>query len=43
MKITKEELNKLIQNHQHWINEDCENWQSMRADLSNTDLSNTEI
>jgi hypothetical protein len=36
--ITKEELEKILINHLHWIKEDCEGWEDMRADLSRTDL-----
>ena len=27
------ELKKILENHLHWIKEDCENWEDMRADL----------
>lgn len=37
-RYTKEELRKIIKDHKHWIKQDCENWQYMKADLSNTDL-----
>lgn len=36
--ISQEELNKIIENHKHWLMRDCENWMDMRADLSNTIL-----
>ena len=36
--ISQEELNKIIENHKHWLMQDCENWMDMRADLSNTIL-----
>ena len=32
-KYTDEELKKIIENHQHWLNEDCEGWENMRANL----------
>ena len=38
-KITQEELNKIIEDHQHWLKKDCEGWEKMRADLSHMDLS----
>ena len=38
-KISKEELNKIIKNHQHYLNKDCDGWEKMRADLSYMDLS----
>lgn len=36
--ITREKLNKILEKHKHWINEDCENWEEMRADLSDANL-----
>ena len=41
--ISREELEKILINHQHWINEDCEGWEGMRADLSNANLSNANL
>lgn len=38
-KITKSELNKIIENHNHWLRKDCDGWEYMQADLSWTDLS----
>ena len=40
---TQEELKKIIENHQHWLNEDCEGWENMRADLSNADLRYADL
>lgn len=40
---TQEELNVIIENHQHWLREDCDGWKHMRADLSNTDLSGVNL
>ena len=37
--MTQEELNKILENHKHWLNEDCEGWESMRANLHGADLS----
>lgn len=31
--LTEEKLYKILEEHKHWINEDCENWGEMRADL----------
>lgn len=36
--LTEEKLYKILEEHKHWINEDCENWEEMRADLRNADL-----
>lgn len=32
-------LRKILENHKHWINEDCDGWENMRADLRWADLS----
>ena len=42
-KITQEELDKIIELHQHWLKEDCEGWEGMRADLSYADLSYADL
>lgn len=42
-KYTQEELKKIIKNHQHWLKEDCDHWERMRANLCNADLSNTDL
>ena len=41
--MTQEELNKIIENHQHWLNEDCDGWEDMRAVLSDADLSDADL
>lgn len=47
-KLTQEQINKILEEHKHWLNKDCEGWESMRADfsyceLAHTDLSNTDL
>lgn len=42
-RYTKEELRKIIENHQHWLKEDCDNWEHMRANLSYIDLSKVDL
>lgn len=42
-RYTEEELRKIIKDHKHWIKQDCENWQSMKADLSDTDLRGANL
>jgi hypothetical protein len=37
--MTQEELNKIVERHQHWLKEDCEGWEDMRADLTDADLT----
>ena len=41
--MTQEELEKIVQQHQHWLKEDCEGWEDMRADLSGADLSEANL
>ena len=36
--MTQKELDKVVEQHQHWLKEDCEGWEGMRADLSGADL-----
>ena len=36
--LTEEKLYKILEEHKHWINEDCENWGEMRADLRGANL-----
>ena len=41
--MTQEELNKVLENHKHWLNEDCDGWEEMNADLRNVDLRNVDL
>ena len=41
--MTQEELDKIIERHQHWLKEDCEGWEHMRANLSNEYLSGADL
>ena len=36
--MNRQELAKILENHQHWLNEDCEGWEGMKADLSGANL-----
>ena len=36
--MTQEELEKIVQQHQHWLKEDCEGWEDMMADLRGANL-----
>ena len=38
MQFTPKELNKILENHKHWINEDCDGWEDMRANLCGANL-----
>ena len=41
--MTQEELYKIVEQHQHWLKEDCEGWENMRASLSGADLSGADL
>ena len=41
--MNKEELSKVIENHKHWLNEDCDNWKDMRANLYGANLSGANL
>ena len=41
--MTQEELDKIVEQHQHWIEEDCEGWEDMKADLSCADLRGADL
>ena len=41
--MTQEELNKVLENHKHWLNEDCEGWENMRADLRGANLRYADL
>ena len=41
--MTDIELKEILENHKHWINEDCEGWQNMKADLSGADLRYADL
>lgn len=41
--MKKEELNTILVNHKHWINEDCEGWENMRANLTKADLRGADL
>lgn len=47
-KLTQDQINKILEGHEHWLNEDCEGWENMKADFSyckldHTDLSHTDL
>ena len=41
--MTQEELNKIVEQHQHWLKKDCEDWEHMMADLHNKNLSGLSL
>ena len=38
-KLAQEQINKILEGHKHWLNEDCEGWETMKANFSCCDLS----
>jgi hypothetical protein len=42
-RISEECLKTILDSHQHWLNEDCEGWENMRANLNGVDLSHVDL
>ena len=42
-KLTQEQINKILEGHKHWLNEDCKGWKTMMADFSSCDLSGADL
>ncbi len=43
MQYTEEELKKILENHQHWLKEDCGGWEDMRANLNGANLDGANL
>ena len=41
--MTQQELDKIVEQHQHWLREDCEGWEGMRANLHGADLTRANL
>ena len=41
--LTREKLNKILEEHKHWIDEDCKNWEEMRADLRGANFHGADL
>lgn len=41
--MNREQLNKILENHKHWILKDCEGWEGMRADLRGANLRGADL
>ena len=41
--MTQQELDKIVEQHQHWLKEDCEGWEGMRANLYEADLTGADL
>ena len=42
-KLTQEQINKMLEEHKHWLNEDCEGWETTKVDFSSCDLSHADL
>ena len=42
-KLTQEQINKILEGHKHWLNEDCKGWETMKADFSSCDLRDADL
>ena len=42
-RISEECLETILDNHQHWLHEDCVGWENMRANLRGTNLCNADL
>ena len=42
-KLTQKEINKIIKNHKHWLNEDIDGWNNMKADFFYQDLRGASL
>jgi uncharacterized protein YjbI with pentapeptide repeats len=43
MQFTQEELDKILENHKHWLNRDCDGWENMKADLRGANLRGADL
>ena len=41
--MTHEELDKIVEQHQHWLKKDCEGWKEMKANLNGADLRGANL
>ena len=41
--ISLEELKTILENHKHWLYEDCEGWENMRANLEEANLCGANL
>jgi len=41
--MTQEELDKIVEQHQHWIHKDVEGWEDMRANLEGANLEGANL
>lgn len=41
--MTNEEIKKMLENHKHWLKEDIDGWEKMRANLRGADLRGANL
>ena len=41
--INREQLDIILENHIHWLNKDCDDWENMKADLRFANLENADL
>lgn len=41
--MTQLELNRILENHRHWLYEGCDGWERMRANLTDANLINVNL
>ena len=41
--MTQEEINKIVEQHKHWLNKDCKGWENMKANLSGDNLREANL
>ena len=41
--MDSEKLKEILENHKHWLNEDCDGWQDMRANLRGANLRGANL
>lgn len=41
--MNQQELNKILENHRHWLYEDCDGWEKMRANLTSASLEASNL
>ena len=41
--MIQDELSKVLEAHKHYLAQDCEGWENMRADLSGADLGDADL
>ena len=41
--MTQDQIKEVLARHQHWIKEDCDGWQNMKADLRSANLYGADL